>query len=489
MSAPGQGPPGERGERADEAAAQGAADAAAETTTRGSNILHVDMDAFFASVEIRDDPSLAGKPVVVGGKGDRGVVAAASYEARVYGVHSAMPSARARRLCPDAVWLPGRYDRYTEVSRELHGLFHEVTPLVEGIALDEAFLDVTGARRLFGQPVEIARVLRARIADVLGLRASVGVARSKLLAKLASEAAKPRVQASGSVDEGPGVVVIEPDRELEFLHPLPVRALWGVGPATQKRLDRYGISTIGELAALPLETLVSALGTSLGRHLHDLAWARDPRTVVPEQAAKSIGHEETYGRDLAGAADLRREVIRLADAVATRLRRAGVAARTVTLKVRFPDFRTVTRSRTLPDATDVGHEIATTAITLLEALDTAAGVRLLGVSCSHLGPPPSRQLELLDEQGAAPHDPHRLAADAIDDIRRRFGDDAVGPATLAAAGGLRVKKKGDTQWGPSGPSGPPDARMEGRNGPVERDTEGPDRPAGRGRVLRRDEPG
>jgi len=412
------------------------------------SILHVDMDAFFASVEIRDDPSLAGRPVVVGGKGDRGVVAAASYEARVYGVRSAMPSARARRLCPHAVWLAGRYDRYCEVSRELHELFHEVTPLVEGIALDEAFLDVAGARRLLGDPVTIASTLRARIATQLRLTASVGVARVKLLAKLASEAAKPRVRSTGEVDPGAGVVVIDPARELEFLHPLPLRALWGVGPATEKRLDRYGISTIGGLASLPVETLVGALGPGLGRHLHDLAWARDPRSVVPDQAAKSIGHEETYGRDLAGAAELRREVIRLSDAVATRLRRSEVAARTVTLKVRFPDFRTLTRSRTLDEATDVGHEVAATAVALLEAVDTAGGVRLLGVSCSQLGPPPARQLELLDDDGVAGHDPHRLAADAMEGIRRRFGDGAVGPAALTAGHGLRIKRKGDTQWGP-----------------------------------------
>ena len=411
-------------------------------------ILHVDMDAFFASVEIRDDPSLAGLPVVVGGRGDRGVVAAASYEARVYGIRSAMPSTRARRLCPSAVWLPGRYDRYSEVSRQLHELFSEVTPLVEGIALDEAFLDVSGALRLLGDPVTIAGSLRARIMSTLGLRASVGVARVKLLAKLASEAAKPRVLASGQVEEGPGVVRIDPDRELEFLHPLPVRALWGVGPATQKRLDRYGVTTIGGLAALPLETLVGALGPSLGRHLHELSWARDPRSVVPEQAAKSIGHEETYGRDLAGAVELHREVIRLSDAVATRLRRSGVAARTVTRKVRLPAFRTITRSRTLPDPTDVGHEVARIAAALLDGVETSGGVRLLGVSCSHLAPPPARQLELLDEDGAAPTDPHRLAADAMEGIRRRFGDGAVGPAALATQRGLEVKRKGDTQWGP-----------------------------------------
>jgi len=419
-------------------------------------ILHVDMDAFFASVEIRDDPRLAGQPVVVGGKGDRGVVAAASYEARVYGIRSAMPSARARRLCPHAVWLPGRYDRYCEVSRDLHDLFHEVTPLVEGIGLDEAFLEVAGARRLFGDAVTIAEGLRARIGEVLGLTASVGIARIKLLAKLASQAAKPTVGTNGEVDHGEGVVVVDPSRELEFLHPLPVRALWGVGPATHNRLGRYGISTVGELARLPLATLVGSVGPGLGHHLHDLAWARDPRPVVPEQAVKSIGHEETYGRDLAGGSVLRREVVRLSDAVATRLRRSGVAARTITLKVRFGDFRTVTRSRTLAEATDVGHEVAVTAIGLLEALDTTGGVRLLGVSCSHLAPPPPRQLDLFEpvgELGGASTDPHRLAADAIDEIRRRFGDGAVGPASLATPDGLAVKRKGATQWGPSDEAG------------------------------------
>ena len=427
------------------------------------------MDAFFASVEILDDPSLAGKPVVVGGRGDRGVVAAASYEARVFGVRSAMPSARAQRLCPQAVWLPGRYDRYVEVSRSLHELFAEVTPLVEGIALDEAFLDVAGARRLFGPPAEIAAAIRVRISAALGLTASVGVARVKLLAKLASEAAKPRVRADGRVDPGAGVVVIDPTRELEFLHAHPVRALWGVGPATERRLDRYGITTIGELAALPLATLVGALGTGLGRHLHELAWARDPRSVVPGRAAKSIGHEETFGRDLASAVELRREVLRLSDGVANRLRNAGVAGRTVTLKVRFPDLRTITRSRTLAAATDVAHEVATAAVDLLDDVDTSVGVRLLGVSCSQLGPPPARQLELLEGLDVA----HRLAADAVEGIRRRFGDRAVGPAALATDQGLRIKRQGDTQWGPRERSDP-----GGAPGPVE--SEAPD-PGGRPR--------
>jgi DNA polymerase-4 len=414
----------------------------------GAAILHVDMDAFYASVEIRDDPSLRGKPVLVGGQGDRGVVAAASYEARVFGVRSAMPSARAKRLCPHAIWLSGRYDRYTEVSAHLHALFHEVTPLVEGIALDEAFLDVAGARRLLGDPPTIAARLRRRISDELGLTASVGVARIKLLAKLASEAAKPVVHGDGTIDPGRGVVVVRPEHEHAFLHPLPIRALWGVGPATEQRLQRYGVRTVGDLAALPKETLVGALGQHLGRHLHDLAWARDERSVIPVTAAKSIGHEETYGRDLVASADLQRELVRLSDAVATRLRRAGVAARTITLKVRSPDMQTVTRAKTLPEPTDIAGDVAREAARLLASIDTSAGVRLLGVSCSQLGPPPAVQLSFDDALGG---DPRSEAARAVEEIRKRFGDGAVGPATLVTRGeGVKVKRKGDTQWGPTG---------------------------------------
>ena len=285
-------------------------------------ILHVDMDAFYASVEVLEDPSLAGKAVIVGGTGDRGVVASCSYEARAYGVRSAMPSGRARRLCPRAVFLPGSFDRYADYSRRLHEVLLSFTPLVEGIALDEAFLDVGGARRLLGTAPEIGAAIRRRIADDLHLNASVGVATCKLIAKLASEAAKPTASPSGAVP-GPGVLVVEPGEEIAFLHPHPVQALWGVGPATRARLDRFGVRTVGDLAALPVETLVGALGQSLGRHLHDLAWARDDRPVEPDRAVKSIGHEETFGQDLFDVDRLHAQVVRQCDAVATRLRRAG----------------------------------------------------------------------------------------------------------------------------------------------------------------------
>jgi DNA polymerase-4 len=407
-------------------------------------ILHVDLDAFFASVEVLDNPSLAGKPVIVGGAGERGVVAACTYEARAFGVHSAMPSVRARRLCPDAIFVTGRYDRYAELSARLHEVFGRFTPLVEGIALDEAFLDVSGARRLLGTGEEIAWSIRASIRSALGLDASVGVATTKFVAKLASEAAKPVADRKGTI-RGRGVVVVAPGTELDFLHPLPVRALWGVGPATHKRLERFGVATVGDLAALPVETLVTALGSALGRHLHDLAWGRDPRRVEPDRAVKSVSHEETYAHDLHVASELAAEAVRLADSVGARLRRARLAGRTVSIKVRFHDFETITRSRTLPEPVDTGTVIARTAVSLLDEVDPTPGVRLFGVAVSNLVEDAAQQLSLLDG-AAADWD---RATGAVDEVRARFGDGAVGPAALVRPDGLRVKRRGDTQWGPS----------------------------------------
>ena len=411
-------------------------------------ILHVDMDAFFVAVELRRDPSLVGRPVVVGGTGDRGVVASCSYEARAYGIHSAMPTARARRLCPRAVFLPGRFDDYMAASADIHRIFLSFTPLVEGVALDEAFLDVSGAVRLFGPAPEMARQIRGRVRDEMGLECSVGVARSKLVAKLASKAAKPRATPRGP-EPGPGVVVVPPDGELAFLHPRPVTALWGVGPATAARLTRMGVTTIGDLAAAPVESLVSALGAAAGRQLHELAWGRDARRVEPWRAPKSVGHEETYARDHHDHEPLRREAIRMSDAVAGRLRNAGLQGRTVTLKVRFGDFSTITRSHTAPAPVDTAHDIASAAVALLDDVDVAEGVRLLGVSVSGLGPGQGQQLTLDDWAAGQVDDDWDRAARAVDEIRRRFGDGAVGPAALAGAQGLRVKRLGDTQWGPA----------------------------------------
>lgn len=403
------------------------------------------MDAFYAAVEILDEPSLAGRAVIVGGTGRRGVVASCSYESRAFGVRSAMPSVRARQLCPHAVFLAGRFDRYAEISRAIHAVFAEYTPLVEGISLDEAFLDVTGAARLFGSGPEMAAAIRARIAGELGLSCSVGVAPSKFLAKLGSEAAKPKADRRGMA-AGAGVVVIPPGEELAFLHPLPIEALWGVGPATAARLRRLGVTTVGELAEIPEDTLVNAVGRAHGTHLARLAAGIDDRPVEPDREVKSVSHEETYPVDLYARSDLDAEIVRMADAVATRLRRAGLAGRTVTLKVRFGDFVTKTRSRTDPVGLAEGPPIALLARALLDEVDLSQGVRLLGVGVSNLGPQSDREAEQLTlslDTGS-----WRDASDAVDEVRRRFGDAAVGPATILGGDGLRVKRAGDTQWGP-----------------------------------------
>lgn len=412
-------------------------------------ILHVDMDSFFVSVELLRHPELAGQPVVVGGTGDRGVVAAASYEARAYGVHSAMPSVRAKRLCPQAVFLPGDHARYGEVSARIMDIFRSMTPLVEPLSLDEAFLDVRGSRRLHGPAPVIAARLRDQVFEAEGLWCSVGVARLKFLAKLASVQAKPRASRQGTV-AGPGVVIVDPDRELAFLHPLPVQALWGVGPVTLAKLQRIGIATIGDLAALPEDTLVAGLGRASGRHLHALANARDPRTVEPDQTAKSVGHEETFARDHHQVDTLRLELLRMSDAVATRLRAGGVAGRTITLKVRFGDFTTITRSSTLATPTDSARELARVGRLLLDGVDPSQGVRLLGLSVSHLGDDRGQQLSFDDLDDPKPAEWSRAEA-AVDAIRARFGARSVGPASLTGADGLRLTRRGAQQWGPDAP--------------------------------------
>jgi DNA polymerase-4 len=394
------------------------------TTAAGAppSILHCDLDAFFASVEQLDDPALAGRPVIVGGLGARGVVAAASYEARRFGIHSAMPMARARRACPDGVFLAPRFDAYRDASRAVMTILGSFTSLVEPIALDEAFLDVGGSRRRWGTGPEIAVVIRDRVHAETGLTVSVGVATTKFLAKLASDRSKPD-----------GLLVIEPGTETAFLHPLPVEALWGVGPATHRRLVALGVRTVGDLAALGEPTLVAALGAARGRHLHALAHNRDDRAVVPERAAKSVGHEETFAVDHRDPAVLARDVAPLADRVAARLRAAGQQGRTVQLKVRFADFRTVTRSRTLARPTDLGAEIGATARDLLAGVDPGPGVRLLGVSVHQLGADDGPLTLDLDGAGAGPGGRRRAALEeSIDAVRDRFGADSVRTARRAA---------------------------------------------------------
>jgi DNA polymerase IV len=404
-------------------------------------VLHVDMDAFFVSVELRRRPDLRGKAVVVGGTGPRGVVAAASYEARRYGVHSALPSAVARRRCPHAIFLPGDHTLYGRVSEQVHEIFHRYTPLVEGLALDEAFLDVTGATRLFGEGVQIAQRIRDDVSDELDLSCSVGVAPNKFLAKLASVEAKPKALPDAIVP-GRGVVEVAPGRELAFLHPLPVKRLWGVGPVTLERLERLGVRTVGDLAAMDERIVVNALGRAQGLHLMALAGAIDDRPVETDREVKSIGHEETYPTDIVELDALERELARLADAVGSRLRHHGVGGRTITLKVRYAGFRTITRAVTLDSPVDTGPEIVAAVRPVLRDLDLGPGIRLLGVSAGNLGEP-NRQLSLLDDVET----PSR-AAGAIDEIRARFGSTAIGPASSVGPRGVRVVRKGAQQWGP-----------------------------------------
>jgi len=415
-------------------------------------VLHVDMDAFFVAVELLDRPELRGQPVVVGGTGPRGVVAAASYEARAFGVHSALPSAVARRRCPQAVFLSGRHERYREVSARVMALFAEVTPLVEPLSLDEAFLDVTGARRLLGDPVAIAHRIRERVQTTEGLSCCVGVATVKFLAKLASAAAKPRADGSG-VHPGHGVLPVPPGGELDFLHPLPIGRLWGVGPVTLERLSGLGVRTVGDLAALPVTVVTGRVGEASGRHLHALANGIDPRAVVPDEPARSIGHEETFPSDLTDPQRVATELARLSDAVVSRLRAGGLVGRTVTVKLRDGAFHTVTRSTTLDRATDARPVVLAAARSLLAGLDLSGGVRLLGVSLSNVGPPVDEQLSFDDLA------PGAIAADeALDLIRARFGDDAIGLASTL--GGHRSVGPGGSPnpWGPDEPTGDEGAR-------------------------------
>ncbi|MDP1819304.1 MAG: DNA polymerase IV [Acidimicrobiales bacterium] len=407
-------------------------------------ILHVDMDAFYASVEQLRRPELRGQPVIVGGSGARGVVAAASYEARAFGVFSAMSSVRAQRLCPHAVFVDGDHALYGEISKRVMAIFGSFTPLVEALSLDEAFLDVTGARRILGEGEAIGRAIRAAVLEQEGLHCSVGVATSKFVAKLASEAAKPRVGRRGP-EPGLGVKVVPRGEELAFLQPLPVQALWGVGPKTLEKLHSRGVRTVADLAHLDDRVARDLLGGASGTHLQQLARGIDDRAVVPDQRPKSIGHEETFARDHHRFDTLQHELVRLGDSVATRLRAAGVAGRTVSIKVRFNDFRTITRAATLPAPVDTGPDVIRAATALLERVDPTPGVRLLGIHVSQLVEQPARQLSLDDVEAPSWDD----ATGAIDAIRARFGASAIVPASLAGPEGIRIKRRGDQQWGPS----------------------------------------
>jgi len=377
-------------------------------------ILHVDMDAFFVEVERLRNPALLGRPIVVGGPSNRGVVASASYEARKFGIHSAMPMVAARKRCPALVIVPTDHSLYQESSIQVFEVFRSVTPLVEGLSLDEAFLDVTGLHRHFSSPVDIGHEIRQRIRTQLGLPASVGIAATKFVAKLASEAAKPD-----------GLRHIRREETIGFLHALPVRALWGVGEATRASLEAMGVETVGNLGRLPQRTLERGFGASHGSHLAALARGEDPRPVIPDHDAKSISVSETYERDLTLSDEIDTELIRLCDRLAFRVRRAGLAGRTIGLTVRYSDFVTITRHHTFPHPTDTSRQLWQAVQTLKEKVVWDRPVRLLGVSVAKLADPAEpRQMSVENEPKWDD------LAEAVDAVRNRFGTGAVGPARL-----------------------------------------------------------
>jgi DNA polymerase IV len=377
-----------------------------------ATILHADLDAFFASVEQRDDPRLRGRPVIVGG----GVVLAASYEAKAFGIKTAMGGRQARRICPHAVVVPPRMSAYSEASKAVFAVFEDTTPLVEGLSIDEAFLDVRGLERLAGQPREIALRLRERILDEVGLPITVGIARTKFLAKVASAVAKPN-----------GLLVVPPDDELGFLHPLPVERLWGVGRMTAGKLHDRGLRTVGQVAALDETLLVALLGRASGRHLHALAHNRDPRPVQTGRRRRSIGSQRAMGRRPKSFQEIDSSVIAIVDRVARRLRAGRRRCRTVVLRLRFDDFTRATRSLTMPRLTDQSHTILDAArglIAAAEPLIEARGITLVGISLTNLEDADRIQLTLTDDWR-----PDALDA-AVDEARDRFGSRAITRAVL-----------------------------------------------------------
>jgi DNA polymerase-4 len=384
----------------------------------GCHVLHVDMDAFFASVEIRARPELRGLPVVVGGTEGRGVVAAASYEARRFGVRSAMSMGQAMRLCPQMVVIAPSRGAYTEASAAVMKIFSEFTPLVEPLSLDEAFLDVSGAVQLFGRPAEIARQIRYRVEREQQLTCSVGIAPLKSVAKLASGSCKPN-----------GLRVVSRDGLLDFLHPLPVTALWGVGGKTAEPLRRLGICSVGELAATPIDTLRRALGNASAAHLHALANGQDDRVVQAREPEKSISTDRTLLHDLLTETEVARELLRASGEVAGRLRQAGRVARTVGIKIRFADFATVTRVRTLAEPTDSAAAVYSTALDLYRALNLdQPRIRLVGVKAENLRPNGEATQLAFDLGGPSSGSPS--ADRTIDALAARFGASAVRPASL-----------------------------------------------------------
>jgi len=380
-----------------------------------ATILHVDMDAFFAAVELLDHPEARGKPAIVGHPGPRSVVTSATYEARRFGVRSAMPVSQALRLCPQAIILPPHMHKYREYSQKVMRIFSEVTPLVEPLSIDEAFLDVAGARRLLGSPRRIAELIRMRVFAETGLTCSVGAASTKFMAKLASGRAKPD-----------GLLVIPESETIAYLRPLPVGALWGVGASTQASLERMGLRTVADLADTPLPVLQKAVGDASGRKLHELANGRDARTVTLESREKSVGHEMTFETDVADPDRLRRELLRLSNQVGARLRAGGLVGRTVALKLRFSDFRTIARSRTLAESTNVARRIFEEVWQVYESLGLdGTPIRLIGVRMEQLSESGGDRVALWD-----PDEEWRETERTLDAVSARFGRGAIGPASL-----------------------------------------------------------
>lgn len=381
-------------------------------------IIHLDMDAFYAAVEVLDNPSLKGKPVIVGGSQKRGVVSSASYEARRFGVHSAQPVATAMRLCPKGIFVPVRMSRYKEVSEQVFEIFYQFTPLVEPLSIDEAFLDVTGSVGLFGPPEEIAKMIKRAVVEEIGITVSAGVAPSKFVAKIASDLQKPD-----------GLTVVPEEEVKAFLGSLPIDKLWGVGKVTQEALALLSVRTVGDLSRLPLEVLERKFGKH-GTHLYLLSQGIDDREVEVSEEVKSIGHEETFLHDLMDIEVVRKELLSLATRVSRRLRRHGIAGKTVTLKVKYNDFVQVTRSETLPEATEDGGEIFRRCCGLLEKTEVGKRpVRLLGISVSQLcAPGEEKQLSLFQAEFTSPR--RRKLNLALDEISEKYGKDRILPGTL-----------------------------------------------------------
>ena len=377
------------------------------------------MDAFYASVEVLDNPQLSGLPVIVGGNSNRGVVSAASYAARKFGVHSAMPIITAKKLCPQAVFLPPRIARYQEISNIIMEIFHRFTPLVEPLSLDEAFLDVTSSKALKGDAVTIAQEIRTMVKEETGLTISAGISTTKLLAKVASDQNKPD-----------GLTIVPEGQEKEFLAPLPISRLWGVGPTTHKTLAMLSVKTIGDLSKLPLTTLVAKFGTKQGEHLHLVSHGIDHRQVIPEHVIKSLGKEETFATDLLDLKQIRQELLALCTKVGKRVRETGLRGKTVTVKVKYHDFKQVTRSATFTDGIADDKSLYETGCGLLKK--TEAGlrpVRLIGITISNLHPVTSiSQLSLFKAE--QPHQKRQALYKAIDSISERYGDNTIVPGML-----------------------------------------------------------